>query len=92
MKAFIQDFIITQKNLIILEEQFINENSKIPLQLTDVIKDGFGEDPYWFCTDELFDDLPGLGYCTYNLYKSESYYEIVVGTRTMYQELWFYLI
>lgn len=64
-------------------EQFINENNKMPLQLTDIIKDGFGDDPYWFCTDEFFDDLPGLGYCTYNLYKSKSYYEIVVGTRTI---------
>ncbi len=62
-------------------ENFVNTHHKIPKKLSEVIKNrDYGGHMYWFCTDEYFDDLPGLGNCGYYQSRDHNSYEIIVGS------------
>ncbi len=65
-------------------ESFVNMHNKVPRKLSEVIKDrDYGGHMYWFCTDEYFDDLPGLGKCGYYYSRDDNSYTIIVGSMTI---------
>ncbi len=67
-------------------KKFKKEHNKLPNDLTEILSGkSFGDHPTWVCTNNYFEELPGLGYCGYNKLSHTGEYEIYVGSHYGWQ-------